>query len=150
MSRYSYNYKNLMKCPDNFNCFNEKTSKLINTNNPQMSTKVRQSQFLNYNNSLKFAKLKYGNFGNLLNANNINNQIIQDLINTLEQNSDNNNYIYVNNTIQNYSQAVCTQPNNTGNQSDNYNQFYQNYYKLQNILNKQNIEPNKFIFKNKY
>ena len=151
MSKYSYNYKNLKKCPETFECFKDKTSIYNNNNKPQISGKLRKARLLNSISNLGYGSVKYGNFGNLLNANVINNAVVSNLIGVLQENQNSNNYVYVNNTIQNYSQSVCYVQNATlENNSVNYNQYYNNYYQLQNILNKPNIVPNNFIFKNKY
>jgi hypothetical protein len=145
MSKQSENYKNLIK---KSKCCEPIISlKYVNTNN--ISTKMRQSQLLQ-SNSIN-GKIQYGNFGNIMNASPIGNEIISNLVNVLQNNPNTNNYVYVVNTINSYSYALCNSLNIEGTQNKvNYNEFYKNYKQLEFLLNQPNLSNNLFIKNNYY
>jgi hypothetical protein len=146
--RKSNNYKILeqgcqCKLPENL-------TKQNYNNNYNKPKKVLISNRIQSQNKTGGGTISYGNFGNLLNAKQINNQIITDLINMISKeeitNNNFNNYLYINNLINSYSNNYCV--NNINNVNDSqyeYNEFYNNYYKLQNLLTQQNIYQNNCI-----
>jgi hypothetical protein len=96
--------------------------------------------------------LRYGNFGSLLNGKTQNNKVIKNLIDNIKEqetsNSSFNNYIYINNLINDYSSNECLYGDNAS--SYNYNEFYKNYKELQFLLKKKNIYQNYCLKRNNY
>lgn len=170
MSRFSENYKNMVKSgfkPD-YKCCVPKVSPYNNNNTSNISNNMRKSQILTSGvNTCGCNSVQYGNFGNLLNASPENNSIIDEITNNILNNEEDVNYVYIQNTINNYSTNSCdiVKPSyiedliyngnppiiriNNGTNVD-YNQFYNSFYNLREALNKKKIESSYFIFKNKY
>jgi hypothetical protein len=143
--RKSNNYKILeqgcqCKLPENL-------SKQNYNNNYNKPKKVLISNRIQSQNKTGGGTINYGNFGNLLNAKKKNNQIITDLINMISKeeikNNNFNNYLYINNLINSYTDNNCI--NDVNSSQYEYNEFYNNYYKLQNLLTQQNIYQNNCI-----
>jgi hypothetical protein len=143
--RKSNNYKILeqgcqCKLPENL-------SKQNYNNNYNKPKKVLISNRIQSQNKTGGGTINYGNFGNLLNAKKKNNQIITDLINMISKeeikNNNFNNYLYINNLINSYTDNNCV--NDVNSSQYGYNEFYNNYYKLQNLLTQQNIYQNNCI-----
>jgi hypothetical protein len=143
--RKSNNYKILeqgcqCKLPENL-------SKQNYNNNYNKPKKVLISNRIQSQNKTGGGTINYGNFGNLLNAKKKNNQIITDLINMISKeeikNNNFNNYLYINNLINSYTDNNCV--NDVNSSQYEYNEFYNNYYKLQNLLTQQNIYQNNCI-----
>lgn len=153
-NRYTENYKNMMKSgfsPD-FRCCNKKVSIYNNNNTSNISNNLRKSQILQSsgNSSGCNNKIQYGNFGNVMNASPENNKVLQDLTTSFSENSGNfGNYVYIQNTINDVSNAECATPS-TIPSNVNYNEFYTSFNNLRNVLNDQNINQRPFIFKNQY
>jgi hypothetical protein len=82
-----------------------------------------------------------------MNASPENNKILQDLTTSFSENS--GNYVYIQNTINDVSNAECDTPS-TIPINVNYNEFYNSFNNLRNVLNDQNINQRPFIFKNQY
>jgi hypothetical protein len=143
--RKSNNYKILeqgcqCKLPENL-------SKQNYNNNYNKPKKVLISNRIQSQNKTGGGTINYGNFGNLLNAKKKNNQIITDLINMISKeeikNNNFNNYLFINNLINSYTDNNCV--NDVNSSQYEYNEFYNNYYKLQNLLTQQNIYQNNCI-----
>ena len=154
--KYSENYKNMMKSDfnSNFKCCEKKVSPYNNNNSSNISNNLRKSQIrqssgnsLRYNNNNN-NKIQYGNFGNVMNASPKNNKIIQDLTTNFSENS--GNYVYIQNTINDVSNAECVTSSSTIPSNVNYNEFYTSFNNLRTVLNSQNINQRPFIFKNQF
>lgn len=148
MSKQSVNYKNLVK---NGNCCiqSENLTKQNYNNNYNKSKNMINANTIVSQTKNGGGIIRYGNFGSLLNGKVVNNEIISSLIDNIKQQENSNvyynNYVYVNNLINTYSENVCSNSNiQVGNQYD-YNEFYQNYNELQQLLTQKNIYQNSCI-----
>jgi hypothetical protein len=149
MSNQSANYKNLIK---KGNCCvqSENLTKQTYNNNYNKSKKMVESNIIVSQTKNGGGIIRYGNFGSLLNGKVVNNEIVSALIDNIKQQENSNiyynNYVYVNNLINTYSNEVSCRNNVVQNENQyNYNQFYQNYNELQRLLTQKNIYQNSCI-----
>jgi len=130
----------------------ENLTKNTFNNNNNISKNVLLSNIIISQSKTGGGTLRYGNFGSLLNGKTQNNKVIKNLIDNIKAQESNNtnfnNYIYINNLINTYSSNECVYGDNTT--SYNYNEFYENYKELQNLLKKNNIYQNYSLKRNNY
>jgi len=150
MSRFSENFKNMMKTDFSENkpykCCHPIISQYNNNNNSNISSKMRQSNIIT--NTTNKGKIQYGNFGSFINATVESNLVLEDLNTILIENTDNNNYTYVSNVINSISNPCLSNP--TLSNEINYNQFYIAYFNLNSTLISQNINSGYVLNKNKF
>ena len=150
MSRFSENFKNMMKTDltENvpYKCCHPKVSQYNNNNNANISSKMRQSNIIT--NTTNQGKVQYGNFGSFIDATVANNIVLEDLNQILIDNAENNNYTYVSNVISSLSDPCLLSPSTT--KEVNYNQFYNAYFNLNSTLMSQNINSGYILNKNKF
>ena len=128
------------------------TKKTFNNNNNKSKNILLSNIIISQSKTGGGGTIRYGNFGSLLNGKTQSNKVMKNLIDNIKtqekNNSNGNNYIYINNLINNYSSNDCLYGDNIT--SYNYNEFYQNYRELQVLLKQKNIYQNYCLKRNNY
>lgn len=127
------------------------TKKTFNNNNNKSKNLLLSSIIISQSKT-GGGTLRYGNFGSLLNGKTQNNKVIKNLIDNIKTQEKKNvnfdNYIYINNLINDYSSNKCLYGDDTN--SYNYNEFYKNYKELQILLKNNNIYQDYCLKRNNY
>jgi len=129
---------------------NENLSKKINNNRYNKSRNMIISDLVISQTKTGNGVIRYGNFKNLMNAKEINNEVISNLINDIKEqrniNTNRNDYVYINNLINAYSENYCVVTTNNdvdiNDSKYDYHTFYENYKELVSLLQKNNYNQN--------